>query len=621
MDHPLQTLLRRFRRLTETTGAGALTDAQLLGRFVSGRDEAALEVLVWRHGAMVYNLCRRLLRHEHDAEDAFQATFLALARKAHTVCNREALGSWLYKVAYRVALAARAGVAERAALEQACVDVPAAEGDDEVVWNDLRPVLDEEVNRLPAKYRAAFVLCYLEGRTNEEAARQLGCPKGTVLSRLARARERLRARLTRRGLGVSAGALGAVVSKEGRAGVLPATLVGETVTIALAAGSGAAGRVAALTEGVLRTMSLTKLKIAVGVLLAAGLLGVAAMGNGVFAGGRESGDGESAPGAEPAGQRKPQGDPRKDEVMQAAMRHQQSINNLKQIGLALHNYHDTYKRFPAPAIYDKNGKALLSWRVTILPFLEQNHLYQRFRLDEPWNSPHNKELLKEMPPLYAPVGEANPAAGKTYYQAFVGPHAGFESGKKLRLFEFTDGTSNTLWVVEAGSPVPWTKPEDLPFAADKPLPKLGGLFGGNFHALWVDGSVSFLSRDAAKQELRAAITRDGGEVIDRDKLEAKNVFAWEGKLDAKRLPEHNTRLKDLLRAIAAEAVRERDNLEILKAKVVLNSPEADAKTAKLLKEHAELQEAVQRALNELDALRAERARLERMLDERLRKKE
>jgi hypothetical protein len=305
----------------------------------------------------------------------------------------------------------------------------------------------------------------------------------------------------------------------------------------------------------------------------------------------------------------------------AAMHRQKSANNLKQIGMALHSYHDAYKNFPAPAIYNKQGQALLSWRVTILPYIEQNHLYKRFRLDEPWDSPHNKALLKEIPPEYAPVGEANPAAGKTFYQAFVGPHASFEPGKKLRIPTFTDGTSNTLLVAEAASAVPWTKPDDLPFAADRAIPKLGGLFGGNFHGLWADGSVSFLSKDVDKQELRAAITRDGGELIDREKMEVKNVFLLDGKRDAKRLPELNARLKDLLRAVGAEAARERDNMDILKAKVILASPEADAKTAKLLREHAELQDAVQRALQELDSLRAERARFERMLDERLRKKE
>src|SRR5262249_1365227 len=161
----------------------------LLQRWLARRDEAAFELLLWRHGPMVLALCRRLLRHAQDAEDAFQATFLTLVRKAGSIANREALAAWLYKVAYRVALRARAAAATRAALPITSMDLPAAEPAQDLLWRDLRPVLDEEVSRLPARFRGPFVLCYLEGKTNEQAARELGCPLGTVLSRLSRGRE------------------------------------------------------------------------------------------------------------------------------------------------------------------------------------------------------------------------------------------------------------------------------------------------------------------------------------------------------------------------------------------------------------------------------------------------
>src|SRR5262249_31616689 len=150
--------------------------------------------------------------NEHDAEDAFQATFLILVRKAGSLGRPELLGNWLYGVAYRTAARARAEATRRRFREVPLIDrdLPAKESTPDGVWRDLRPVLDEEINRLPDKYRAPFVLCYLEGKTNEEAARQLGCPLGTVLSRLARARERLRLRLTSRGLTLSVGLLGAM---------------------------------------------------------------------------------------------------------------------------------------------------------------------------------------------------------------------------------------------------------------------------------------------------------------------------------------------------------------------------------------------------------------------------
>src|SRR5262249_34111246 len=160
------------------------TDRQLLQRFASGHDETAFTALVGRHGPMVLGVCRRVLHSIHDAEDAFQATFLVLARKAGSVRQPDALGNWLYGVAYRTALEARTRAAKRRARERELAEEPPVEPGGAIDWSDLRAVLDGEVNRLPDKYRSPFVLCYLEGRTNEEAARLLRCPKGTILSRL-----------------------------------------------------------------------------------------------------------------------------------------------------------------------------------------------------------------------------------------------------------------------------------------------------------------------------------------------------------------------------------------------------------------------------------------------------
>jgi cobalt-zinc-cadmium efflux system membrane fusion protein len=263
---PLRAFLGRLKKVVAPRAEGGLSDAQLLERFVRQRDEAAFEVLVWRHGALVLQVARRLLAHAEDAEDAFQATFLTLARKAGSIRRPAALGGWLYQVAYRVALRARAG--RRPAAGEALADVPAPPADD-LVWRDLRPVLDEEINRLPAKYRLPVVLCYLEGRTLDEAARQLGCPKGTVSSRLAGARERLRVRLTRRGLALTGAGLALLLGTRAEA-ALAADLVKAAVreAVAFAAGRPAALPAAALAEGVLRTMWLTKLRMAAVVLIA-----------------------------------------------------------------------------------------------------------------------------------------------------------------------------------------------------------------------------------------------------------------------------------------------------------------------------------------------------------------
>src|SRR5262249_31028688 len=211
---PFRALLRQLHRLAAASAKGVLADGELVERFVRSRDEAAFEVLVWRHGPLVWGLCRRLLRQESDAEDAFQATFLTLVRKAGSIGKGGSVASWLYKVAYRVALHARARAARGAGREQAAPAEPAAGPAEDPVWRDLRPVLDEEIGRLPEKYRVPVLLCYLEGRTVDEAAEQLGWPRGTVATRLTRARERLRGRLVHRGVALSAAGWGALLTED-----------------------------------------------------------------------------------------------------------------------------------------------------------------------------------------------------------------------------------------------------------------------------------------------------------------------------------------------------------------------------------------------------------------------
>ena len=196
-----------------------------------------------------------------------------------------------------------------------------------------------------------------------------------------------------------------------------------------------------------------------------------------------------------------------------------SANNLKIIGLAMHAYADTYRgTFPAAAIYSKDGKPLLSWRVAILPFLDQGNLYKQFKLDEPWDSAHNKKLLDKMPKAYAAPGVDTKGPHMTFYRVFSGPGTIFDGKLGQRITAIPDGLSNTILVVEAGEEVPWTKPGLLPYDAGKPLPKLGGVFKDGFTVLLADGSVRFLRRDADVQLLRAAITRNDGQPIDWDKL-------------------------------------------------------------------------------------------------------
>lgn len=263
-NEALRKLIRHLHRVVDPAGLGGLPDGRLLDRFRAVRDEAAFEVLVWRHGPMVLNLCRRLLRDEQDAEDAFQATFLILVRKAETIHKDSSVGSWLYKVAYRAALEARARSARRG--ERLPFDAePVAPEAEDAGWRDLRPVLDEEVHRLPEKYREPFVLCYLEGQTTDEAARALNCPRGTVATRLAWARQRLRERLVRRGVALSMTALTAALAP--RTASASPHLFSATLQAGLNTAGGAPAAVPpsvlTLTEGVLHTMFVSKLKTVV----------------------------------------------------------------------------------------------------------------------------------------------------------------------------------------------------------------------------------------------------------------------------------------------------------------------------------------------------------------------
>jgi RNA polymerase sigma factor (sigma-70 family) len=241
-----------------------MTDGELLARFLSSQDDSALAALVRRHAPMVWGVCGRLLHH-HDAEDAFQATFLVLVRKAADV-PRQAVANWLYGVARQTAVRLRALAAKRGRRETQVLTMPeptVAEARDA----DWQPVLDEELSRLPDHYRGVVVLCDLEGLTRREAARQLGIPAGSVASRLARARALLARRLTRRGVVFAGGSVAAVLAAGSASASAPPALVASTIkaTSLLAAGraAGFSAKVAVLTERVLKSMLLTKRKIAV----------------------------------------------------------------------------------------------------------------------------------------------------------------------------------------------------------------------------------------------------------------------------------------------------------------------------------------------------------------------
>jgi RNA polymerase sigma factor (sigma-70 family) len=659
----LTEVVHHLRRYALLRDGGGLSDGQLLECYLEGHEDAAFAALVRRHGPMVWGVCRRIIGSHHDAEDAFQATFLVLVRKAGSVQPQHMVGNWLYGVAYQTALKARATAGRRRTRERQVADMPEPEVADDLL-DDLLPVLDRELSRLPDRYRVPVVLCDLEGKSHKEAARQLGCPEGTLSARLSRARSMLARRLTRHGLALSAGSLAAAIAQNAASACVPPALVSSTIKAVtlVAAGKVAAAAVSAnaavLVEGMVKTMLLSKLKCIPVLLLA---LSGLAFGVGVL---RQAVATEQEEGVVPAkaasihakpwieataiaqsqktdaerivgswriakiqikgreeseetfalhrmkfskdgkvvmtvinefarqgtykivgpgqidldmdtrpgmGIYKFEGDDRLllctnndndqknakrptefsaekesqqallvlsrakpgeemptaediaknkgalEKIRQASGR-TVSANNLHQIGIGMHHHNDQHKSLPAHAIYSKDGKtSLLSWRVAILPFIEQDALYREFKLDEPWDSEHNKKLISKIPPIFHSTAGAKREDGLTHYQVFTGPDAVFDGPTKLALTAITDGTSNTILAIETKEPVIWTKPADLVLPKEKDkMPKVDGLYKDQIIVVFCDGSVHYLPSTIDPVLLRALITPNGGEAVDLD---------------------------------------------------------------------------------------------------------
>jgi RNA polymerase sigma factor (sigma-70 family) len=534
---------RQIQTLFDGGTVTGLSDEQLLEQFANRRGagaEMAFAALVAKHGPMVLSVCRGLLRNPHDAEDAFQATFLVLALKAGSLRKPKLLGPWLHGVAHHTARRLRDKNARRKhrEAEAAMSGMRAAENAgcqlSRSASHDEIEALHEEIERLPERYRTTIVLCDLQGLTHQEAAQRLGRPVGTVSARLSRARERLRGQLSRRGLALPAGVITAAMATS-HASAMPATLVESTIKVAMLVSEGlTAGAVpasiASLSKGVLKSMFLTKLKmISATVLLAGAAAGsvavVAQQGSHPRPAPRVDGAAPKTSGASPSRAAETGSDGESSHETELIVR---SAANLRRIAGGIHAYLEANKDskmpglkqygFPPPAILGADGKPLLSWRVAILPHLGEKALYAQFKLDEPWDGPHNKSLLVKMPNLFAPVGVKKTEKYATYYQGFVGPGALFERSRKVTIDDVTDGTSNTLMVVEAETPVPWTKPEDLSYVPGQPLPKLGGQFKDGFVALRADGFTQFIKRSIDPKLLNAVITRNGMEVINNEEM-------------------------------------------------------------------------------------------------------
>ncbi len=680
----------RYLRAALGPDADGPPDAELLTRFVAERDQAAFELLVWRHAGTVLRVCRGVLRDHHAAEDVTQAAFLALARKARSIGKRNAVGAWLYKVAHRLAVRHAVRIGRKPAPTDALDHLPAVPEPEPNA--DVLRLLHDELARLPDKYRAPVLLCFFDGLSHADAARRLGWPVGTVAGRIARAKDWLHQRLTGR-VAIPAAGITAFVAAEAAPAVGPA-FVGSTARAALAFAAGTtvpevSHTVLELAKGAIQTMTLTKLQWAAGVLVACGVLtlggmyaagqlpGAGSPDGGVGAGGRGGRVPTPGEGVAPEADAKPAPGRNADFAQR-----QRSLKNLKQIMLALHNYHDTHGKFPTD-ITDKTGKPLLSWRVALLPYMEQDHIAKQLKLDEAWDSEHNLKLLAQMPDVFR-VGFEPKGATHTYYQRFAiasafgadsgmgsddggsgfgapggageaggaggpvppgvappgfpgtggrgappaggipgggtspgsapglgappgaGGPGGFDpalpglSGSfglpgggsfagptpqfPLRMHEITDGTSNTIGLIEAGPPVPWTKPADFTVDARKPLPKFAGPFANVRNVAAIDGIAYPLRPELDEKVLKILITHNEGQV--------------------------NPPLNTLKARFAADSAEEKKALaSVLKENQLLISAIEGQ-----LKEHAALLETINGVTKELTTAEEQQEQLRAMLE-------
>lgn len=537
-------MTQEYHAIIDGGTVAGLTDGQLLDRFVASpgvEAELAFAALVMRHGPLVFGTCQSLLRSPHDAEDAFQATFIVLARKAGSIRQPDRLGPWLYGVAHQTARRLRHKNARRRTHEvEAAVESgrtrrwvetnshPATRAD-----RDEVEVLHREIERLPMRYRTAIVLCDLQGFTHEEVARRLGCRVGTISSQVSRARARLRQRLGRRGVVRSGGIVAAALDTT-RPSVPSIALARSAVKNVMSLSPGlAAGSVPAsilgLAQGVLRSMFMTKLGLGAATLVG---LGTVATGVGFCLGvaGRDPGSPTPQPGVAeqaradpkpvaattPGSVGAPQAQPPAEREAEAIVR---SATHLSRIARAIHAHLDANNLdFPAAAIVDAKGQPLLSWRVAILPYLgeKEKALYGQFHPSEPWDSPHNKALLAKMPDVYAPAipKDGDRGKGVTHYLGFVGGGALFDRDQPVNIKAVTDGTVSTLMVAEAVTGVPWTKPQDLDFAGQSLLDQLGGQFRDGFVGVTADGFTRLFKKTLDPALLVEITTRGGGEIVD-----------------------------------------------------------------------------------------------------------
>lgn len=499
-----------------------LDDRELLARFSRDRDEGAFEALVSRHGPMVLRVCRRTLKNEQDAEDVFQAVFLLLARKSRQVRWHSCVANWLYGVAFRIALQENRRMSKHRERELADAGEVVSRSSDELESVETERALYEEVNGLPGKYRAPLVLCHLEGKTRRQAAQELNLNETTIKGRLERARDMLRGRLLQRGFAVPSAVFSGALASQIAEGAVTKSMAVATAHAAaqFAAGCSLAGA-SASTASTIAKAELAKMLFAAQIKYAIITAStVAAFGTGVALVSQTSnGDHGGIDMQQPPGKAsgvvvafvdEDQAQRESDERIFEQLDPEAVSRSLRQLALGMHNFHDVNRAFPAVATYDANQYKLLSWRVHLLPYLDQHDLFSQFHLDEPWDSPHNKSLVEMMPKVFAGGSEELLESGKTVFLAPVGEDTVFGSPNSVRIQDIRDGTSNTVMIVSVKPryAVEWTRPNDWELDGDA-FEKLTGEVGQGFMFASCDGSVHRVDRTLTIEELRAWLTKSG----------------------------------------------------------------------------------------------------------------
>ncbi len=522
-----------------------LSDRQLIARFTRNSDEHAFAALVSRHGPMVQRVCRRIVNNVQDAEDVFQAVFLLLARKSRHVRWHSSVGNWLYGVAIRIARQEHRRMSKHR--EQRLID-PAeiVDGSDRKI-DELESIESErelylDLNELPNKYRAPLVLCYLEGKTRQQAAEDLGLKESTVKGRLERGKKMLAAKLAKRGVAIPAallsGQLAASIAEAAISKSLAlSTAQAATSFVAASAATAASSAAATIAKGELGKMLLAaQIKWAVITVSSVAVFGSGAV---VVSQHASGGNGQSSDTAQVADSvdgmllakvdTKPKDEtpkdegtkddtPKKDDKNQPeTIEPRPIVHSFGQLAIAMHNFHDVNGSFPAAASYDANQRKLLSWRVHLLPYLDQEaeKLYREFRLKEPWNSAHNKKLIKKMPKIYATRSDSLQKSGKTVIVVPVGKDTAFANRNRVRISDIADGTSNTIMflALKPQHAVEWTKPDDWELDEKDPFKNLMGEHGEGLCMCTCDGARRTHPKPLDVKTLKALMTRSGGEII------------------------------------------------------------------------------------------------------------